>query len=174
MSRPTVAVAQDLLDPAAVVGVYPHATATAEHVAELTCRLAHGRRIDDRHQVLEIVHQHPVKQVLVAIMQFSQLDILVHRLVQTSQNWQNRAACFVHGVDPRRQQTIEPELEPLILREGRALVQQRITDQLVTAHAPPVPVCRGWESAIGISTRELSFQYLDPEIRIIFRRWRSS
>jgi hypothetical protein len=127
--------AQHLGDPPAVVRRDPHAARAAEHMAELARRQAHRRRVDDRHQRLELVDEHAVEQLLVAILQGRQLEVLVEGLAHPVERHVDAPLLLRHAVDPAGQQAVQAEQRALLRRERRALVDQRVAVEVHPAAA---------------------------------------
>ena len=70
-------VVQEVGDAAGIVGRDPEAARTAHDVAELLARPTHGGRVDDGHELLDVLHEEPVEERLVAVLQGRQADVLL-------------------------------------------------------------------------------------------------
>ena len=67
--------ASTLGDAADVVGRDPRPRGAPQDVAELLAGPADGRRVDDRHELLEVLEEHAVEERLVAVLQRGQADV---------------------------------------------------------------------------------------------------
>ena len=82
----------------------------------------------------QIAHQQGIEQDLVAVLQPAQEHVAREiALRQLAQRPQPAADLLVEAGDVRRQQAVQPENLLLLLAERRALVEQRIVEQLVAA-----------------------------------------
>ena len=122
-------VAEQFRHPAAVVGGDVDAARPPEDVAELHAGLTHGGGVDDGHQFVDILEQHPVEQGLVAVLEGDQGDVAVQVGGVLAQVLEHPLHLLLHGVHPRRQQAAQAERLALRLGEGRALVQGRVAEQ---------------------------------------------
>jgi hypothetical protein len=122
-------VAQDLGDAAAVVDADEHAARALEDVAEALAGKADRRRVDQRHDLVDVVANHAEEQGLVAVVQGGQRDELLQRIGQAAQVCEEARHLLVLGVDVRRQQAAQAQRIALDLGEGGALVAQRIVQQ---------------------------------------------
>ncbi len=129
-----------LADPAAVLGSDPDPAATAKDVAELLRRLPHGRGVDDRQHLLEMVEQQPVEEVLVAVLQRRQSDVALQRVDLARELGVDALGLLVLRADDRRQQALEPEGATLPGGEGGALVEERLAKDLDAARAGLQPL----------------------------------
>ena len=68
-------VPEPLGDAVDVVGREPDASHVAHDVAEALARLSDGGRVDDRHQLGQMLDQHPVEEDLVAIQERREPDV---------------------------------------------------------------------------------------------------
>ncbi|MEJ2273856.1 MAG: hypothetical protein P8Y01_04700 [Woeseiaceae bacterium] len=69
-------VLKNVADPALVVQGDIKPPRFPVKVLELLAGLAHGRRVDDGHHLLDVVHHDAVEQVLVAVLQCDQVKVL--------------------------------------------------------------------------------------------------
>ena len=90
---------------------------------------AHGRGVDDRHQLGEVVQQQPVEQRRVAVLELSQVDVPfeVGRLVV--QGFIGAADLLVQRLLVGRQQAQQAQFAPLLRRERGPLVEERPLQQ---------------------------------------------
>ena len=123
-------------------GVIQRPRRAAEDVAVLLAGQAHRRRVDDGQELLEVVDEHAVEEVLVAVLQGGQADVALERIAPCARCCRRRArACCsmrAHGV---RQQALEPERGALLARERGALGVHRVAEerrprQGTSSHAP--------------------------------------
>jgi hypothetical protein len=96
---------------------------------ELLAREADGRRVDDRHHLVDVVDHHLVEQRLVAVLQRFEQHVAVQGLLQLAQILEDAPLLLLLAGDVRRQQAAQAELVALGIGEGGALVQGRITQQ---------------------------------------------
>ena len=144
MSRVTDDVVEQLVDPIAQRPrqVEPTFASEVDRPA-LTCQ-ADGRGVDDRQQIGEVPFEERVEQHRVAVLQRPQEHVAFHvgRLVGVLRldPRQLRVEVLVHG----RQQSVEPEPQPLLGRERGPLVRVPIGEERTTVrHAVTVsPLAR--------------------------------
>ncbi len=122
-------VAQDLRDAAAVVGADEDAARALKDVPELLARETDRRRVDDRGHLVRIVHQDPEEQRLVAIVQRSQVDVLVEIRGLAAEILENAHDLLFLREDARRKEAAETERVALDFAESGALVAQWIVQQ---------------------------------------------
>ena len=118
-------VAQQRRDAIDVVGRDPQAARVAEDVAVLLARLADGRRVDDRHQLGQVLDQHAVEERLVAVEQRQQADELLEVVVLRPQVLELEHRLLLDGQRRRGQEPEQPELLAFFGRERRVLVVAR-------------------------------------------------
>lgn len=82
-----------------------------------------------------MVAQHPVEQMLVAVLQSAQLEVLVDRRTGATELGINALGLLFDGLWGAGQQRLEPEGPALLEGEGRALVEKRIPIQREAAPA---------------------------------------
>ena len=113
-------------------------TRTSEDVRELLARLPDGRRVDDRHELVDVVDHRSVEQPLVSILERAQRDISLNVDVLASKTLEDPVLLAVHDADPRGQEPAQPESFALLDRERRRLVRGRMKQQVrpVGACAP--------------------------------------
>ena len=124
---------QHLADAAAIGGRDPQAPPTLKHLTELLGRQAHRGRIDDGHELRQVVLQQPVVEMLVAVLQGRQLPVAIQRVVHHGEPVVYPFCLLVLGIAGRRQQTGEAEQTALLRGERAAFVQQRVAHHRVAA-----------------------------------------
>jgi hypothetical protein len=77
-----------------------------------------------------VLHQQPVEQGLVAVVQGGQPDVPLQVVAFSAQVLQLQRHLLLDGGDPRREQPAQPEPIAFGLVEGGVLVQQRARQQL--------------------------------------------
>ena len=126
---------KDCVDPADVIGSDPDAARAPDDVAELLARETDGRRVDDRQELLEVLEEEPVEERLVAVLECGQSDVPLEVVVLAADVLELQPELRVDRRHTWRQQTVQAKGVALADRECRALVQERISDQIV----PPAP-----------------------------------
>lgn len=76
-----------------------------EDMAKLQAGLPDGGRVNDGHQLLDIIEQYPVEEGFVAILQSNQIHIALDVGGLLAQIFQNALHLFIQGMHPGRQQT---------------------------------------------------------------------
>ena len=125
--------AEDFLDAAPMVGRDPHATAAPEDMTEVEPCLAHRRRINDRHELDDVLRQQPVKERLVAVLEVGEPDVLLERIGLAADGTVGALGLLLDGVDLRGKQSVELERVALFLGERGSLVQQGVPKHFLTA-----------------------------------------
>src|SRR5262249_17725267 len=85
---------------AAVSGRDPEAARPAVDGRELLARAPDRRRVDDRQKLLDVVHEDPVEEVLVAVLEGRQADVLLQRIGLAGDVGVHAPALLVQGRDP--------------------------------------------------------------------------
>ena len=80
-----------------------------ENMVELLAGLADRRRVDQRHELRRIGHQHRVEQRLVARLQIGQEQIFLQIVVQIRQLGVGAGDLQLDRADARRQQSLQPD-----------------------------------------------------------------
>ncbi len=112
------------------VGRDPDAAHAANDVAEALARRADRRRVDDRHQLLEVLDEHAVEENLVAMQQRREPDVPLERRRGLVERVLDSPGLVVHRDLVRGQQAVQAQSFALLRRECRALVEQWIADQV--------------------------------------------
>ena len=129
-------VAHDLRDAAPVGGRHEQTARPAVDVAELLAGEADRRRVDDRHHLVRVLHDQPVEERLVAVLQCLDQDVLRERRLQAMEVLQHTRDLVFLRADVRRQQSAQSERVALRAGERRALVQRRVAQQRDAAREP--------------------------------------
>ena len=103
-----------------------NAARPAENVAEFLARLADGGRVNDRHHLFQMVHDHAVKQRLVPVLQADDLDVAFEVAGLAAEIVHHALHLLVHGLDVRRQQAAQAERVAFRLGEGGAFVENGV------------------------------------------------
>jgi len=120
---------------AAVARAQEQSARPAVDVAVLLAGAAHGRRVDDRQQLHEVLDQETVEQGLVAVLEDGQPDVLLQVVSLGSQVFQLQGDLLLNRQGCRGHQAVQIELIALLRGEGRSLVEQRVAEQLRAAVA---------------------------------------
>jgi hypothetical protein len=133
-------VAEDVVDPAGVLRCDPQSACLSEDVAELLARPPDRRRVDNGQEFLEVVAQNPVEEMLVAILQRHESDVLLERIGLARQVLDDARGLLLDGVDGRGQQALEPERRTLLACERAAFVVHRFGQQMGATIAGAVEI----------------------------------
>ena len=144
-------VAQQVGNAIDVVGRDPDAAGTAQDVAVLLARLADGRRVDDRHELRQVLDQQPVEQGLVAVLQRREADELLQVVALDPQTLQLQLDLLLDGHVPGRHKPPDAHLVALPGRERAVLIASGIAKQPQPADRGPLVImgchrllpCRG-------------------------------
>ena len=117
-------VLQHVIDPVLVRIGDEQPAGTAIDVGELLARLAHGRGVDDRQHLGQVVVQQAVEQGLVGILDVAQIDVLVHVVAERHELAVGALGLLFDGLDVLGQQAFQIEAAALFAGEGAALVEQ--------------------------------------------------
>ena len=123
------ALLQDRLDAVPVLVGDVQAAAAPVDVVVLLARLAHDRRVDDRHHLVDVLEGQAVEERLVAVLQARQVDELLEVARLRLEVLVGPVHLLVDVAHGRRHQAAEVELVALPLREGGALVGERVQQQ---------------------------------------------
>src|SRR6516225_10807014 len=99
-----------------------NATRTSKNVPVLLARASYGGRIDDRHQVLNVIDQDPVEQSLIPILKSYHEDISLQIVRLRTETFQSSSDLFLLGTDPGRKQSAKRQCVPFLFRERDSLV----------------------------------------------------
>ena len=116
-------------DAAAIGGAHEDAARALEDVAVLLAGETDRRRVDDRHHLVGIVDQQAEEQRLVAVVQRSQVDVLLEVARLAPEVLEHARELLLLRGDVRRQQPAQVQRVALGLGERRALVERRILQQ---------------------------------------------
>ena len=105
----------------------------AENARELLAAKADRRRIDDRHHLFDVAGQQRVEQGLVGVLQAAQEDVFLDVAAELAEGVEPALDLVVERGDMRRQQAVQLEGIALGLGKRRALVEQRIVEELIAA-----------------------------------------
>ncbi len=101
-----------------------------EAVAELLARLAHGRGVDVGSHLLHVAGQEGVEQGFVAILQGSQVLVLLDVAAGAQEGLIDPLQLGFEGLHLRRQEAAQLKIGPLLFGEGGALVEVAIVEQI--------------------------------------------
>ena len=96
------------------------AAGPAVDVAELLARLRDHRRVDHGRHLLDVVEEEPVEEDLVGVLQGAQVDVPLEVVVLAPVGLVRADHLLVQALDLRRQEAVQAEPDPLVLRERRA------------------------------------------------------
>ena len=129
-------VVQQLRDPVDVLGSDPQASRPAQDVAEPAAGLADCRGVDDRREFFQMVHEQPVKDRLVAVLQRLQADVLLQVGRLGTQVLQLQGNLLIDRRAAPGKQAAQPERDPFAIGKRCVLVQQRLAQDPRTAVTP--------------------------------------
>ncbi len=72
---------------------------------EFLAGFADRRRVDDRHHLFDVVHDHTIKQVLVTVLQRDQVEVAFEVGRFCANVAEDPKLLLGHGMHPRRQQS---------------------------------------------------------------------
>ena len=126
-------IGEDAADVGLVRVAEKQAAGLAENAGKLLAAETDRRRIDDRHHLFDVAGQQRVEQSLVAILQAAQEDVFLDIAAELAEGVEPALDLVVERGDVGRQQAVQLEGIALGLGEGRALVEQRIVEELIAA-----------------------------------------
>jgi len=129
-------VAHHLRDAAAVLRRDEHAARAPVDVPVVLAGEADRRRVDDRHQLFRVLHDHPEEQRLVAVLQRLDEDVLRERRLQPVEVLEHPLHLQFLRADVRRQQAAQAECIAFLFGERRALGELRVAQQRGAAWEP--------------------------------------
>ena len=119
-------VAQDLRDAVDVGGRDPDAARASDDVAELLAGLAHRGRVDDGHELFEMVGQEPIEERRVAVLERGQADVLLEGVVLALDVLPLELHLLLDALDAVGQQTTRrPKASRSSWRKAMSLVKSR-------------------------------------------------
>ena len=121
--RPVV---QDFFHLPAIIAGNVKSARPAENMAELLTRPADRRRVNNRHQLFQIVHDHAIKQHFIPVLERDNLDVALQVAGFAAEVFHHAPCLLLHGLDMRRQQSAQTESVAFRLGERRAFVENRI------------------------------------------------
>ena len=117
-------------DVSAVVGGDEHAAGALEDVAEALAGEPDRRRVDERLHLVDVVADDAEEQRLVAVVQRGQRDVLVEVVGQPPQVLEEARDLLLLREHDVGQQPAQAQRVAFLLREGSALVESRIVQQV--------------------------------------------
>jgi hypothetical protein len=156
-------VAEPLGDAVDVVGREPDAPHVAHDVAEALTRLSNGGRVDDRHQLTHMLHQHAVEEDLVAMEERGETDVALELGALLVQMLELELDLLLDRLDRRGQQPMQAALLALLGSERQPLVRRRVLEQPDPALARLDAV--GAAEAVGHGARALLRQPTPAALR---------
>ena len=123
-------VVQNLRDAAAIVRRDEEALRLPGDVRKLPARLAHRGRVDQRHDLVEVIDHRAIEQAFVALLQRGQRHVLVDVPRHPSQALHHARHELRLGGDRVGQQSLESEAPPLGAGEGDGLVERLVVEDL--------------------------------------------
>ena len=101
---------------------------------EFLTRLSHGRRVDQRCDFFDVIHDHAMVQRFVPIVQVFQHDVLPYVALLRSQCDHEPLLLQVYVHDPVGEQSAEPQPVPFPRFECRALIEERVRQYIRPPH----------------------------------------
>ena len=134
-------VPEDLVDAPAVCGRDPEAPRPPEDVAELLAGPPDDRRVDDRQELLDVVHEDAVEQVLVAVLERGEPDVLLEHVRLARDVRVDAPRLLLHRADRVRKESFEAVGLTLLFGESRAFCVQGVPEQpgAPVGHLQPRP-----------------------------------
>ena len=118
--EPDIAIArvmQQLDDSARVERSDPQSASAAHHVAELLACPPDRRRVHDWHELFDIVHEEPVEERFVSVLQRGEADVLLQLVRLAANVLEFQRLLLLDAHDPRREEPAEAETVSLFGRE---------------------------------------------------------
>ena len=123
-------VGQDLPKAALVLEGEIQSPRAAENMPELHAPLAYRRGVDNGHHLLDVVHDHPVEEGLLAVLERDQVDELLDVARLAMDVFQHARHLLLQGGHAGRKQPAQAQSVTLLFREGGSLVDVRIMQQV--------------------------------------------
>ena len=123
-------------DAAAVVSGDEYPARTLVDVPEALAGESHGRGVDERLHLVDVVAHHPEEERLVPVVKRVERDELVEIGRQRAQVLENARGLLLLGQHDGRQQPAQPEGVAFLLGEGGSLVERRVAQD--GEPAPPL------------------------------------
>src|SRR5262249_40484586 len=101
-----------------------------EDVAELLAGPADGRCVDDRQELLEVIAEHAIEEVLVAVLQRDEADVLLERVALAGEILEDARGLLLDRVGGGRKEPLQAEPRGPRARERAALVVHRLGQQM--------------------------------------------
>ena len=136
-------VAQRVFDILRVVDRQVHPARPAVFVAVAFDRLAHGRGVDDRQHLLDVIGEQPIEEHLVAVPQIRQVHVLGQIVGLAAILSVNSPYLALQCGHTAGQQTLQAQRPPLVQCERRTPVEHGIGQHRATAGADPYAVALG-------------------------------
>ena len=86
---------------------------------------AHGGRVDDRGDLLDVVADHLVEELLITVLEGRQVDVFVQVLPPPTDVGQHPVRLLLLGEDDRRKQAVDTHNLSLLQGERHALEEER-------------------------------------------------
>ncbi len=125
--------AEDAADQVLVRDAQKYTARLAENVTEHLTAETDRRRIDDRHHLFDVAGQQRVEQRLIGILQAAQEHVALYIAAKPAKSVEPAHDLVIEFGDMRRQEPMQVERVAFIFGERRALVEDRIVEQLITA-----------------------------------------
>jgi hypothetical protein len=122
-------VAEPVGNPVDVVGREPDAAHVAHDVAVALAGIAHRRRVDDRHELRQVLDEHAVEEHLVAVQERREADVPLEVRRFRAHVLELELHLLLDRLRRRGQETVQAEAAALFGREGEALVRGGILQQ---------------------------------------------
>jgi hypothetical protein len=105
----------------------------AEEVSELLGRRAHGRCIDDRHHLFDVVDDHAVEEPFVPVLEGREIGVPAHVGDLTAVVLHDPGGLLVLTRHTRWKQTAESVLVPLFFAESGSPILPGVVEEVVAA-----------------------------------------
>ena len=103
-------------------------------MAELLTSTADGGRVDDRHELLDVLDEQPIEERLVAVLERREPDVLLEVVLPLPpQMLELEGHLLVDRENPRRQEPAQTEPVAFVVVEGEILVEDRVREEVYAA-----------------------------------------